>query len=724
MKKHNQDGKKRFLSSPGKLKWSVLAAGFIVFIGLLGYTAILFGGKLIVDKERLILDATTTLETADGEVIGELYNENRTPISLKTIPDHVKNAFIAIEDRRFYKHGGVDFKSVTRAVYKDILARSKVEGASTLTQQLAKNLFLYNDKTWSRKAKEVMAAVYLERKLTKDEILELYINQMYYGQGIYGIERASQRFFSKPAEELSIAEGAMLAGLAKAPNGYSPTEHPEKALKRRNVVLQALENAGYIDTEQRLQEQGKTLGLEVQERKVKPWNDSYIDLVMKEAADSHQLSIDELKRGGYRIIVNIDGTIQQIAYEQFQNDDYFPGNTAGVEGAFVMMDQKSGKILAAIGGRDYHLGDMNRVTVKKQPGSTMKPIAVYGPAMMDGYGPYSMLRDEPLDYDNGYTPTNINGEYAGAVTVYESLKQSKNASTVWLLDQIGVGYAKNYLEKMQLNVPDEGLSLGLGGLSEGLTPLDMIVSYRTFAHNGEVTDAYAIDKIFDRDNQVIAKANPQTEEVFSPQVAWNMTQILSAAVESGTGSAGEYGKALAGKTGSTGHRDIKEANKDIWFVGYTPEYVSALWIGYDRSDKDHYLNGGSSYPTRLTKKILTEIDRQRDLTAAFAKPEEVDEMPSPINLPEITNIRATYSFSGFSMPKGKITWDGSDDDRVVYRIYRDQPGINERVGEVTGKTEFEIEDVSIMKPGSYYVVPYDPLTKIEGTRSETVKLSF
>lgn len=723
MKEKSREGKKRFLSAPGKLKWTLFIAGFVVFIGLLGYAVMLVGGKAVADNEALILDATTTIETEDGELLGELYNENRKLISIENIPDHVQNAFIAIEDRRFYKHAGIDFKSVIRAVYKDILAGGKVEGASTLTQQLAKNLFLHNDKTWTRKAKEVMAASYLERRLSKDDILELYLNQMYFGQGIYGVETAAQRFFSKSAEELSIAEGALLAGLAKAPNGYSPTAHPDKALERRNVVLQAMEDAAYIDTEQRLEEQGKTLGLDVYEREVKSWAASYIDLVMKEAADDHQLSIDELKRGGYRIVVNIDETIQQIASREFQEEDYFPGNTTGVEGAFVMMDQQSGKIVSAIGGRDYHLGDLNRVTVKRQPGSTMKPIAVYGPAMMDDYEPFSMIRDEALDYD-GYTAKNVDGEYAGSISIYDALKQSKNASTVWLLDQIGIDYAKNYLEKMHLNIPDEGLAVGLGGLSEGLSPLDMIVSYRTFAHDGEVTDAYTIDKIYDKGNKLIAEADPAVQTVFSPQVAWNMTEILSGVVESGTASAGEYMKALAGKTGSTGHENIKEANKDIWFVGYTPEYVTALWMGYDHSDNDHYLTGSSSYPTRLTKRILTEVDSQKELKAAFAKPEDVEAVPEPVELPTVTDLHASFKFGGLSIVKGKLTWSGSEDERIVYRIYREQTGINKRIGEVTGETEFEIEEVSPLKSERYYVVPYDPLTKIEGERSESVELSI
>ncbi|HLR65775.1 transglycosylase domain-containing protein [Virgibacillus alimentarius] len=723
MNENYRSRKERLFSMSQKLKKPLFIMGFIVVLGLIGYGLILFGGKLVVNQEDLVLDTTTTIETADGKVISKLYNENRIPVSIDDIPEHVKNAFISIEDRRFYKHAGVDFKSVMRAIYRDIIAFQKVEGASTLTQQLAKNLFLTNDKTWTRKAKEVMAAVYLERQLPKERILELYLNQMYFGQGLYGVEAASQKFFSKSVKDLSIDEGALLAGLAKAPNGYSPIKYPEKALQRRNIVLQSMENTDILTTEERLHEQGKTLGLDIQEEETKPWVDSYTDLVMKEAAEEYKLSIDELKRGGYRIVVNLDDTIQQIAYNEFKNDDYFPGNTTDVEGAFVMLDQKSGEIIAAVGGRDYHLGELNRVTVKRQPGSTMKPIAVYGPALETGdYHPYSLIRDEKINYD-GYTVANFNHQYEGAISIYESLKESKNASTVWLLDQIGINYSKSYLKKMQLDIPDKGLGIGLGGLSEGLSPLSMASSYRTFAHDGKYINAYTISEIYDKNNELIGEAEPSEKKVFSPQVSWNMTEILTSTVESGTASAGSYPKALAGKTGSTEHPFVEGENKDIWFVGYTPEYVSALWMGYDKSDKEHYLTGGSEYPTQLTKKILSEIDNNYSLEASFSKPENVEALQEPIDLPKVSNLHAEYTFGGFKLVKGKLTWSGSNDDRVIYRIYREKDGVNERVGEVEGKTEYEIKDLSFLQSNRYYVVPYDPLTKLEGERSESVEFS-
>jgi len=705
------------------VKWLLIITGTVFIMGLLGYLFIIFGGKLIVDHDQLILDATTTIETTDGDILTELYYENRQPVDIEYIPDHVKNAFIAIEDKRFYNHAGIDPKSVGRAVYRDIISGSKAEGASTITQQLAKNLFLYNDKTWMRKTKETMAAIYLEREFSKDMILEMYLNKIYFGHGVYGIETASQYYFSKSVSKLSIDEGALLAGLAKAPNGYSPIDYPDKSLERRNLVLQVMEEADMISAETKLTEQRKAINLNVSKREEKPWMTSYIDLVMKEAAEEHDLTVEELKRGGYRIIVHVDDSIQKIAYESFKDDSYFPGNTDGVEGAFVMMDEANGEIVAAIGGRDYELGDLNRVTVPRQPGSTMKPIAVYGPAMMqDTFDPYTLIKDEPMSV---YPVTNVDHRYDGSISLYESLLKSKNAASVWLLDQIGIDYAKSYLQKLNLDIPDNGLAIALGGLSEGVTPVDLMASYRPFVHEGDMIQPHTIERIYNQNNEMIAEPTPGKTEVFSSQVAWNMTEILSSVVEMGTGNVGDYPKALAGKTGSTEHPFVNDMYKDAWFVGYTPRYVSALWMGYDRSDKEHYLTSGSAFPTELTKHILSEMDKKDALAQQFIKPDDVDGLPQPITLPTITDVDVQYVFGGFSIVKGKISWADSaqqDDNRVVYRIYRQKEGDDELIGEVTGKSEYIIDDVSIFKSHSYYVVPYNPLTNVEGEQSSTVEL--
>ncbi|WP_339177760.1 PBP1A family penicillin-binding protein [Oceanobacillus sp. FSL W7-1293] len=707
-----------------KFKWLGIAVAAVFLLLLSGYGLLILGGKMVANEEDLQLDLTTTIRTEDGEVIRTLYNENREYVSTDHIPDHVLEAFVAVEDRRFYEHQGIDLQSISRAVYRDILARSKVEGGSTITQQLSKNLFLSNDKSWTRKIKEMMASLYLERRLSKDEILELYVNQVYFGEGVYGLQKASEYFFSKDVDDLTISEGALLAGLMKAPNGYSPLNHPEKAAERRNVVLMTMESAGFIDEETMAAEQEKGLGINLkeEERGTNPWVDSYVDIAIKEAAEAHDLSFAELQSGGYDITVYMNDDFQQVAYQNFQEDAFFPGNTEGTEGAFVMLDKNNGHIVSAIGGRDYSFGDLNRTNVQRQPGSTFKPVAVYGPALMqeDEYNPYTIIPDQYMDID-GYEATNVSGEYKNNITIYQAIVESTNTSAVWLLNEIGIDNSKSYLEKMGMPIEDKGLSIALGGLNKGVTPLQMAQSFQTFANNGEMSKATAIAEIKDRNGEVLYQSESNSEEVFTPQVAWDMTEMLKETVRTGTASSGYYGKELAGKTGTTQHPAVDGASKDAWFVGYTPDYVTAMWMGYDRSDAEHYLTGGSSYPTSLTKKILTDIDNQTGsgLTASFEMPEGVEALPEPIDLPVIEHVDASYTFGGFALLKGKLSWEGSADDRVVYRIYKEEEGTDELVGEVEGETEFIVDDVWFRNE-TYYVVPVDPITNMEGSHSTSV----
>ncbi|HLS06483.1 MAG TPA: PBP1A family penicillin-binding protein [Bacillota bacterium] len=721
MKKNDEQNKRSVKSI---VNWVIIPIAIIGILSFIGYSFIIYGGRLVVDEQALILDMTTTIETVDGDVITEIYTENRQPIELADIPQHVIDAFVAIEDERFYQHAGVDFKSVVRAVYRDIIAFSKAEGASTITQQLAKNLFLSHDKTWMRKTKEAMAAIYLERTYTKDEILELYLNAIYFGHGVYGIEAASEKYFSKTAENLTIAEGALLAGIINGPGKYSPIDHPDLALERRNIVLRKMADNGYLSAEQSLTESGKTLGLQVKESQENPWVDSYVDLVLKEVAREYQRSFAELQRGGYRIVVHLDDMIQQIAYEAFLEDDYFPGNSSNIEGAFVMIDQATGQIVAALGGRDYELGDLNRAVIKRQPGSALKPLAVYGPAFMqEMYHPFSMIPDEPLEYD-GYVATNYDGSYAGEVTIYEAFITSKNAPAVWLLNEIGINYTKDFLTEMDLAIEDDDLAIALGGLKEGFSPLQMASSYQMIANHGEMRKPTTIAEIYDRNNQLLDQPKQTKHRVFSSQAAWDLTKLMLATVNEGTAQTGTYNKALAGKTGSTEHPHAPNFYKDAWFVGYTPEYVTALWMGYDHSDKDHYLLQGSAAPTKLTKDILTKIDQQFALAETFERPKDVEDLPDPIELPKITNIKAEYIYNWWPFVQGKLSWSGSTDERIIYNVYEQKASGTEKIGQVTGESSFIIEDVSIMNERSYFIVPFDPLTGREGERSETVTLSW
>ncbi|WP_102027979.1 transglycosylase domain-containing protein [Salirhabdus sp. Marseille-P4669] len=706
------------------VKWGLIVSLSIIFISIIGYNMILLGGKMVIDDKGFVFSEATVIQSPTGEEVATLYSQNRTFVPIDQIPEHVQNAFVAIEDERFYEHAGVDFSSVLRAVYKDVIAMDKVEGASTITQQLVKNVFLTNDKTWMRKTKEVMGAIYLERNVSKDKILEYYLNEIYFGHGVYGIEKAANYFFGKSVQNLTVSEGAMLAAIPKAPSHYSPVDQPEKAQERRNVVLAKMHELNMIDAEVMSANQGKTLGVELDEQKSRPWIETYVDLVLQEAEEKYHISKEEIYRGGYKIVTGINPTAQQIAYEQFQNDTYFNGSIDGVEGAFVLIDEETGAISAAIGGRQFKRGDINRVMVERQPGSTFKPLAVFAPALeQEDYQPFSLLTDELRTYDDDYTPRNYDDQYAGEVTMYDALVLSKNAPAVWLLDKIGISYAKEFLLKMGMELPnDRNLSIALGGLFKGVTPLQMAQSYRAFLHEGKAIEAYTILEIQNRDGEVIASVDPKETEVFSPQTAWNITRMLEAVVETGTGAAGEYEKALAGKTGSTQHPYEKDGYKDTWFVGYTPEYVGAAWIGYDQSDEEHYLKTGSSAPTMLMKNILSELDRKENLKAAFEKPDNVKDLPKPIELPIIDDLQGDKDFGLFSGVSVELQWTASEDERIVYRIYeKTEDGMN-FIDEVKGKGYYKDKSAKMFDEITYFVIPYNPLTDQFGEISNEVKV--
>src|SRR5690625_2199344 len=480
-------------------KHAIISLGAVFVLALIAYTTLIYGGKLFVDEKKLMITPPTTIETKDGDVIWYLYDEYRLPVTLEQIPKHVQDAFIAIEDKRFYTHSGVDLRSIARAVYRDIVARSKVEGGSTLTQQLAKNLFLSNDKSWYRKIKEAMIALYLEREFTKDEILEMYLNVIYFGQGRYGIEAAANKYVGKSVEELTLEEGALLAGMVKSLKGYWPIEHVEKAKERRNLVLQTMAHLDYISVDEAENAKAKNIQLFLTEWKIDPAYHSYVDLVIQEAKQVYGITLEDLKSSQYRITTGINETAQKIAFEEFQVDSYFPGNSMkNVEGAFVMMEQNSGEIAAAIGGRNFKTFDLNRVVQPVgQPGSTMKLIAVYAPALEQGeFTPFSLLPDELQEWD-GKQVRNSNDNYEGEVTFYDALTYSKNTSSVWLLNEIGINYAKSYLKKMKINIEDKDVRIALGGLKKGLSRIQLVQSYRTFIHKGVMTDANTIVDIHD-----------------------------------------------------------------------------------------------------------------------------------------------------------------------------------------------------------------------------------
>lgn len=445
-------------------------------------------------------------------------------------------------------------------------------------------------------------------------------------------------------------------------------------------------------------------------------------MVMDEAANRYQLSNEELLTGGYTIVVPMDEEMLVDSYEKLQADRYFPSEDANAEAAFVLMDHETGGVLAAHGGREYVRKGLNRVDIKRQPGSTFKPLAVYAPALMNGYHPYSMITDELIDYD-GYTPRNYNGQYQEEVSLYEAITYSANAPAVWLLDQIGVKQSLEFLKQVEIDIEDRGLAIALGGLSEGVTPLQLTSAYQIFANGGYYIEPHFITEIYSPNGEKIGEANHEKQRVVDTQIAWNMTRMLESVVLEGTGSAGESKIALAGKTGTTSFPDVEGATRDAWFVGFTPEVVGAVWMGYDVTNTDQYFHGNSQHPTALFKDIVNEqINGEHLLT--FEKPLHVNELESPIQMPATLQLYASKSFGGSGLFSVRLYWTEAEDDRVQYKIYEIDGTDKEEIATVIGDSEYTLPIYNPFSSKTYQVVPFNTQTATEGESSNVAEATF
>lgn len=706
-----------------KRKWGkrllIAAAAFLLIFGI--YLSSVVIGAAAISEKQLTMNETTTIVDDSGEQLAELYSEDREVIEEEQIPDHVKEAFISIEDIRFYDHRGIDPRAIARALYRDILAGGIVEGGSTITQQLAKNAFLSSDQTFLRKTKEVLIAMGLEKKFSKDEVMGYYLNQIYFGHGAYGIQSASQQYFGKDASDLNVEEGAMLAAMVKGPSNYSPVDEPEEAKERRDTVIAIMEREGYISEEEKATAASASLPSGLQEQQTHPEYYTYVDMLMKEAQEKYSIEPEEIYKGGYTIQVPMNEEMQQASYSLMQEEAYYPDGSEDAESAFFMMNHNTGGVVAVQGGRDYERQGMNRAEVKRQPGSAFKPLAVYGPALESGdYEPYSTLKDEQLDYD-GYSPKNNSGEYQGEVTMSEALEQSINTSAVWLYDKLERSSTNDFLEKTGIEPQGDGLATALGGLENGVTPAQLTEAYTTFSNNGTKTEPYFITNIKDRNGNIIVEHETKEQEVMDPQNAWYMTRMLENVVENGTASAGNTSYDLAGKTGTTSFEAVEGGARDAWFAGYTPQWTGTLWMGYDQTTEDNYLTGGSSHAVELFKSILNETPAGSS-AVEFEKPEGVRDLEEPVELPEIDSLEGDLTFAGDGFLNVELTWEASEDDRVNYTIYEVTDGEREEIDQVRGQGSYTIQNANPFNLREYIVVPsYEP-TNQEGEDSNTAEV--
>ena len=583
-----------------------------------------------LDIDKLVnVRQTTLVYDRDGRAAGSLYgSENRVVVPLSAIPADVRNAFIAAEDLRFYQHNGIDLRRIVGALLKDLQTLSFRQGASTITQQLIKLTHLTSEKTLSRKAQEAVLALRLERVMDKDDILENYLNIVYFGHGAYGIEAAANVYFDKHAAELSLAEGALLAGIVKSPSGYAPHLNPQRSVARRDNILSAMEKSGLISPEAAAQ--ARAVPLKLAEERADAGRERYswfLDAVLQEAQQALSGSAESVLSGGYRIYTSFDPELQKAADALYGDAESFPPPASDgtlVQSALVALDPASGEVQALVGGRSYDaLRGLNRATqMLRQPGSALKPISVYA-AAIDHYGflPSSFADDSRRTFPGNYTPRNAGDAYHGQVTLREALSRSLNVATVDLAVRVGMDSVRAYAERfgIPLDRDDADLSLALGAMTYGVSPVQLAAAYASLASGGLQTQGHLIRRIENCDGRELYAYRPTGGRAVRPETAYLITDMLKTAVQSGSARAlSGLEFPIAAKTGTVSMKG--GGNRDAWTVAYTPDLVVCAWMGFDQPDEQHALaesDGGGSYPARLVNAYFRQVPNRlsrRDFT--------------------------------------------------------------------------------------------------------------
>lgn len=551
--------------------------------------------------------------------------EERLLTQVADLPEHVKNAFIAAEDARFYDHPGVDAVRILGAAWSDLKAGAFVEGASTITQQLIKLTHLNSRKELSRKVDEAILAVQLERVYGKDQILEMYLNTVYFGSGYYGLETAARGYFGVSASELTLDQAALLAGVLKSPARFSPNRRPEAAVGRRGVILHLMASYGMISEADADEAAARPLRLKkdpILERR-----GYYVDYALLESCRLLGIPMTRLLQDGYRIYTGMDRGAEELCEALFARDEYFPQvNGESAQGAICLIDAHTGYISALVGGRDEHvaLGFNRAVRIRRQPGSVIKPILVYAPALEAGYTAADMLLDEASTFGD-YAPSDASRRYRGWVTMREAVTRSLNIPAVELFSSLGIGRCKSFAR--QLGIPfdknDTRLALALGGFTYGVSPQELCAAYAAFAAGGVYRPPTLIRRIEDREGKTVYEARPFARRVMAEGSAFILTSMLQSVVQHGTAKAlADLPLDVAAKTGTVGDQN---GNRDVWLAAYTAEHAAVIWMGFDENSNGKVLppdSGGGGYPAALMKEVLTGLYEGKT-APVFRQPDSV-----------------------------------------------------------------------------------------------------
>lgn len=578
----------------------IIGLGFSLLTG--GYLFYLAKTTNVKDLQNA-LKATTIIYDKNGDQAGSLTGQKGTYVELDAISENLQNAVVATEDRSFYENSGINYGRFFLA----ILTLGRSGGGSTITQQLAKNAYLSQDQTVERKAKEFFLALEINKKYSKKEILTMYLNNAYFGNGVWGIEDASKKYFGVSASQLSLDQSAVLAGMLKGPEIYNPLYSVENATNRRNTVLQNMVAAGYID--QKTADQSAAVDIHGQlvdayEGKSEDYRyPSYFDAVINEAVNEYGLTEEDIVKNGYRIYTELDQNYQASMQVIYDNTALFPVAEDGTraESGSVALDPKTGGVRALVGrvGSDQNPGfrTYNYATqAARSPGSTIKPLVVYSPAVAEGWSTNKELDNSTTQYGS-YEVNNYAGiQSSPTVPMYQALAESLNLPAVATANDLGLDTVFEYGKKFGLNMDkvDKSLAVALGA---GVTtnPMQMAQAYGTFANGGVMNDAHLITKIENASGQVVKSHSQKSTRVLSGSTTDKMTNMMLGTFSNGTGvNAAPYGYTMAGKTGTTETSFNKDLSGDQWVIGYTPDVVISQWLGFPTTDENHYLTDSSA----------------------------------------------------------------------------------------------------------------------------------
>jgi len=639
-----------------KLVSAVLVFFLGIFLaGMLALKLYLVSLPPIKNLNTLKHNIVTTFCASDGEVIKTFAAYTFSNVELKEVPKQLVQALIATEDKNFYKHPGYDLFGLARSMVANILAGRVVQGASTITQQLSRILFLSNERTFSRKIKEIQVAAEIEKTISKDKILELYLNNVYLGSGAYGVKGAAKIYFNKELNQLTLPEMALIAGLPQAPSVYSPYNSIEKATKRRNQVLLRMYKMRYIDKATYEKAKKEPIKLSTMPMMYATNKAPYFcDYVLK---DLHRLGFTEeqITNGGYKVVTTLNYKAQVKANEAILNNLAAWGLKGDKNQAAVFsFSPIDGRILVYAGGKDYTKSQYDRVTQSARPsGSAFKPF-IYTAAIEKGYSPNDMIDDLPVKIGN-WTPKNYGNKYRGKIPLYTALMVSSNVCTARLMDAIGVRPVIQLARVMGITTPipyDYTISLG----SNSVKLFEMTRAYGVFANGGFKVEPYAIERVESSRGTVLYEAKKaKTSKVLNINTAATMTAIMKTVITSGTGRAANIGKPAAGKTGTT------DDCKDAYFIGFTPDVVTGVWVGNDDNSKMGELTGGT-VPAKIWHDVM--------LVATEPYGNEDFEYPEII----LTPFKAT-NISVITPGDAKKSFEEKEEDSELEKIQQPAPPI-------------------------------------------------